>query len=173
MTSNDLEKLLPALGIIVTLIVSHIWHSEPPTSTPTQGKTITGGTTPTLLAIALCLSPLFGFGCASANSNTFSAENAAAITADAGMRSYAVYWLSAIGNPGTYNTSVTNLISQRNQVEAASKKIGASIALVEGLRSAYQTNSALQPQLTAAVSTLTGNAAAMMQLVNTFETVTN
>jgi hypothetical protein len=81
------------------------------------------------------------------------------------MHGYAAYWNQAIQNPAAYNRTTNGLVAERATVENDSIQIGASIALVESLRESYQTNSAVKPQLQAAVTSLAQNAGNIVSYV--------
>ncbi len=164
-TLLNTPDIISAALLIVSLLWSHFNHSAPATGNQ--------GGIGVKLMLALALPALLFTGCAGVNNNTFAGERAAAATADASMRAYAVYWTKAEANPVAYHRTLAGLDSERATLEAASIKVGASIELVENLRAAYATNSAVQPQLNAAVSALASNAGEIVSLVNTFTSVTN
>ncbi len=163
---NGPDALAVCLGA-----VSWIWGMVTHSGTPPPPAG-TGGPRAALL-LCLVLPSLVFTGCAGTNANVFTAERSAAVTSDAALRAYAVYWTKAEANPVAYHRTLAGLDSERATIEAASIKIGASIELAENLRVAYATNSAVQPQLNAAVSTLAANAAGIVTLVNTFTSVTS
>ena len=153
--------------LAVTTILSHFSHTTP-TNTSNGGN---GGKTTLLLM--LLLPAMLLAGCAGLNANTFAAEQSAAATSDAAMRAYSVYWAKAEANPTAFHRTLPALDAERAKVEATAIQIGSSIELVENLRSAYQTNSAVQPQLQAALTTLAQNAGYIVILVNGFTSPTN
>ena len=120
---------------------------------------------PLSLAMLACLA-VAAVGCASFSSRVFQLERAAASTADASMKSYAVYWQSAKKDPAAFHRTAEGLDSERKEVEALSVKIGTSIELTESLRKSYATNAAVRPALEAAMRTVGEN------LSNTIATVT-
>jgi hypothetical protein len=171
--ASDLLNAPDIIGLLATgigLLLSHFTHSAPDTST---GSGKAGG----VAGLLVCLSAaslFFATGCASSPSRVaFNAELAAASTSDAALRSYAVYWEKAYASPATFHRTADGLVTERQQVENISVKIGSSIALVETLRESYQTNSAIEPQLNAAVAALTQNTAQIVPFITSFLTITN
>jgi hypothetical protein len=152
------EDTVGLLLAIIGWFTSHVAHAGDPTAPPSaNGKT-------TLLAL-LILPALFFTGCAGLSSNTFSAEQAATAASDAALKSYATYWDAAYTNPTAYHRTTDALIAERAQVQAASVKVGSSIELVENLRESYATNSAVEPQLQAAVAALAQNSGSIVTYV--------
>jgi hypothetical protein len=172
--TSDLLNAPDIIGFIATgigLLMSHFTHSTPPDNASGSGKT---GGAAVLLVCAGAASLFLFTGCASSPSRVaYNAELAAASTSDAAMRSYAVYWEKAYASPATFHRTVDGLVTERQQVENISVKIGSGVALVETLRESYQTNSAVEPQLNAAVAALTQNTAQIVPFITSFFTVTN
>jgi hypothetical protein len=164
------QDFVGAVLVGVGLIWSHFDNSNTPTGSSGTGKS---GTATSLLVLCLLPALLLGSGCANVNQNAFTAELAAASTSDAAMRGYAAYWNQAIQNPAAYNRTTNGLVAERATVENDSIQIGASIALVESLRESYQTNSAVKPQLQAAVTSLAQNAGNIVSYVTGLFASTN
>lgn len=171
------QDFIGAVLIVAGLIWSHFNHtSGSSNSSSGAGGPPGGGATSGTSAILLLLLPvlLLTNGCANVSENAYTAELAAASTSDAAMRGYAAYWDQAIQNPAAYNRTTNDLVTERATVESDSVKIGAGIELVEGLRESYQTNSAVAPQLQAAVTSLTQNAGDIVSYVTSlFSSSTN
>jgi hypothetical protein len=163
-SGSESETIGGAVAALIVFGLTHNWHSSTP---PKSG----GGAVSVFLAVALV-----GFscvGCSGLNRQAFNAENAAAVTADAGMRSYAVYWEKAWQDTNAFHTTHEKLLSQRQDLENISVKIGGGIALVESLRTSYATNAAVESQLRAAVASLADNTGQIVPYINSFLTVTN
>jgi len=104
-----------------------------------------------LLACIVALST----GCKNtASRNVFNVEFAAASTADAFMKGYAVYWKAATNCPPCYNVDMGYLMIQRAQLGSLAKKVGASVEVVENLRVANTTNNEIAPVLETAILSL-------------------
>lgn len=122
--------------------------------------------TTALLALTLGLC-----ACSSLSNSVFRTELAAASSADAALRGYAVYWKTATNNPPAYNRTLDGLLAERALIEGLSKKVGASIEISESLRQSYATNSAVKPALEASLLTLSGNVSNIIAVVGQFISV--
>jgi len=159
-------------------IISAIWLG---TNTPGQSQssppTANGGTSKAgvaALLFALGVASLLLTGCAgSLNKKAFDAEMTAATTAHVAMTGYGAYWDKAWGTPAAFNRTSQDLIAERQKVSAVSVKIGTGIEIVEGFRRSYETNSAVKPQLTAAITSLADNTGQLVPFVLSFITITN
>jgi hypothetical protein len=100
-------------------------------------------------------------GCASFSTNTFRTEQT--LTGIA----YTAYvgYTNALFN-GTLKISS----DQSNEVRSARLKFAASVKTVDLWRTAYETNSAVQPQLQAALDALSQNTTNFVNLIHLFET---
>lgn len=125
------------------------------------------------LLLALGAAALFFTGCADLSGNAFKAEYAAAASSDAAMKGYAAYYTQAVATPEKFNRTANGLKTERQKLSDLSIKIGGAIELAENLRVAYATNSAVKPQLQAAVTSLTLNAAGIVATASSFLTTTN
>ncbi len=153
---------------LVVLLVSAIWshfsHASPPDAT--GGSSKAGGVG---LLVSLGVASLLLTGCAgSLNKKAFDAEMTAATTAHVAMTSYGVYWDKAYANPTAFNRTPAALVTEREKVSAVSVKIGTGIEIVEGFRQSYATNSAIKPQLTAAITALSDNTGQLVPFVLSF-----
>lgn len=107
-------------------------------------------------------------GCASFNATTFRSEKAAADTARGAVHAWNQY--IAVASNQVSQAECVKLMQAQAQIYEASRRLGATIQVVDGLRLAYATNSAntnltaLQAGLDAVVSQGTGIA----ELVRTF-----
>ncbi|HVU07857.1 MAG TPA: hypothetical protein VHG89_04860 [Verrucomicrobiae bacterium] len=161
------EDFIGFVLVVAGLVWSHFTHSTADSPPNNSGST-------TALLLLLLLPVLFlANGCSSLSSNAYTTELAAASTSDAAMRGYAAYWNQAAQNPAAYHRTLDGLQSERAAVEDASIKVGASIELVEDLRESYATNSAVKPQLQAAITSLADNAGNIVTYINSLMTVTN
>ena len=158
--------VISAVLLIVSLAWSHFTHASDTTLPPSLKPTV-------LAVIAVGTAAILFTGCATANRNVFSAEQAAAATSSAALQSYAIYWNKAEANPAAFHRTLPALADERAKVEATAVQIGSSIDLVENLRAAYVTNSAVAPQLNAAVAALAQNAGYIVILVDSFTSPTN
>lgn len=96
-------------------------------------------------------------GCASFSTNVFRTEQTLTGTA------YIAYvgYTNGLAN-GTIKPSVT----ESNAIRTARLDFSASVSAVESWRSAYETNSAVKPQLQSALDALTANSSKFVALIN-------
>jgi hypothetical protein len=166
------EDFIGLVLVVAGFAWSHLTHATTDAPPNNSSGTSSGGAT-TLLLLLLLPVLLLVNGCSSLSQNAYTAELAAASTSDAAMRGYATYWNQAAQNPSAYHRTLDGLQSERAAVEDASIRVGASIELVENLRESYATNSAVKPQLQAAMASLANNAGNIVAYVNSLMTVTN
>jgi hypothetical protein len=111
-----------------------------------------------LTAVVAVVASLVMVGCASFSTNTFRAEQTAvnmAFTAYQGWTNYlALFPVSA---------------ERSNAVKTARLQFAATVGTVEALRVAYETNSAVKPQLQATLLTLADQSSNVVWLVNFFQ----
>jgi len=167
MNDATAEIIIAGLGALIGVVWGICHRANPNAGSDAAGSKIG-------LLLALALPALLFTGCAHDPSKlAFQAETLAATSADAAMRSYASYWNKAIVTPEKFHRTEKGLQDERAMLSDASIKTGASIELVENLRVAYVTNSAVKPQLQSALLTLTDNTAGIVTLANTFLNSTN
>ena len=99
----------------------------------------------------------FVIGCANFSTNAFRAEQTAVNLA---YSSYVVY------TQALYTGTLKISVDQSNAVKEARLKFAASVGVTEGLRAAYATNSAVQPQLQAALDALNGQSSNVVWLIS-------
>lgn len=111
-------------------------------------------------------------GCASFNATVFNTEKTSADAGVAALHAYNQLYQIEIQDAGTNAAKVAEINAQRDQVFDASRKLGASLRLVESLRLAYLTNAADTNKiaLQSGLSGLTDNSSNITALVHVFIT---
>lgn len=111
-------------------------------------------------------------GCASFNATVFNTEKTAADTGVASVHAYNQLHDIEISDAGTNTAKIDDINRQRDQVYEASRRLGASLRLVETLRLAYATNSASTNKiaLQSGLSALSENSSNIAALVHVFIT---
>lgn len=105
-------------------------------------------------------------GCRSLNATVYNTENTAVDTVTAGVRGFNTYYVGQTN--GATAEQLSDLNRKRDSLYEATKGFGLAVAEVDALRRAYQTNSAVQPQLEAALTALTGQSSNIVNLVQHF-----
>jgi hypothetical protein len=119
----------------------------------------------------LCLGASLGIivatatGCAGVVNTAQKTESAMTSLADGAMKGWAAYYKSATNNPEAFHTTLETLEAQRMQVDTLARNIGADLAAVDGFISAYQTNSATEPALQAAIDASAADAAGLASVI--------
>lgn len=126
--------------------------------------------TPKFLPLAALLTLLTG--CASFNATVFNTEKTAADTSVAAVHAYNQLYAIEVQDAGTNAAKLAQINSERDQVYDASRRIGASLKLVEALRLAYVTNSADTNRLAlqSGLSGLSQNSSNITALIHVFIT---
>jgi ABC-type transporter Mla subunit MlaD len=119
-----------------------------------------------LLSIAAIVPLLFALGCASFVGNAKKTEYATAKLADGAMQSWAVYYKAATNNPAQYGTTLDGVEKMHSQVNALSKKVGASLHTVNTFVDAYAANSATKTALQSAIDAAASNASELVTLIS-------
>lgn len=96
-------------------------------------------------------------GCASFSTTVFRSEKLAADTGVAVVSAFNAYARTQTNNP--------DIRGQQNMVWDASRKLSASLAVLESMRSAYDTNGVTQGQVTAALMAVNGQSSNLLWLV--------
>ena len=102
-------------------------------------------------------------GCSSLSTQTFNTLKLAEDSARAGVASWNTYSNIVFSTPGA---NLAKLEQDTAKVYSVSRQVGASIAVAEGLREAYTTNSAAGTQLTAILTTVSQESSNLVWLVN-------
>lgn len=107
-------------------------------------------------------------GCASFNSTTFRLEKAAADAGTGAVHAWNAYYPAATN--GASQAECVKLTAEQTQVYEASRKLGATLQVIEGLRLQYVANSANTnlTALQAAVEAAGSQSGAIVLLVKTF-----
>jgi hypothetical protein len=103
-------------------------------------------------------------GCKSPNATVFRAEKLAAITATESVRAFNQYYRISTNNASA--AKLAELDQQKFVVHEASRRLGASLAVTETLRTAYATNGATKTQLLGTLTALNENASNVVWTVN-------
>ena len=98
----------------------------------------------------------FVIGCASFSTNTFRTEQTAVNLAYAGYVGY---------TQALYSGTLKISADESNAVKQARLKFAASVGVLESWRAAYQTNSALESQVTAALEATLSQSSNMLWLI--------
>lgn len=149
-TSNETESIGGALAILIVFLISHVWHSEPPSATPptTTTPSSTAGTLSALLLIG-ALAVTFSTGCNTTPQRVaYQAAATTQVTVDTAMTVWGDY--VAANHPGT---------NAEAKVAAAYEKYQASFAIVADAGAAYAATGGTNGTAQAALDVASGNAA--------------
>src|SRR5690242_4138524 len=112
-------------------------------------------------------------GCAGPAANARKTEAAVAGLADGAMKAWAVYYHAATNNPAQFGETLVSVEQQHQQVNLIAKRVGAGLSTLSTFTSAYETNSATEPALTAAISAVSADASQLASLIAGFSGKTN
>lgn len=119
---------------------------------------------PLLWLVAL---PLFLFGCASFPTTVFRLEKTSADTAHAAVQAFNLYYQSATN--GADVKTIAALNDDRDQIYDASRRLSASLSVLEAVRAQYATNAAVKGQVQGALSAVSAQSSNVLWLVNYFK----
>ena len=128
-----------------------------------------------LLATAIGIAGLLcmAASCQSFINTTQKTEYALAQAADAGMKSWATYYKAVTNNPAAFNRTLAGIENDHVQVNALSIKVAAGLKTLDTLTANAQTNSAVQPAVTAALNSIAADVPALLTFIGTITSTTN
>lgn len=105
-------------------------------------------------------------GCASFSTTVFRLEKAATDAAYAGVGAFNSYYAEAALSADSNTLATLNM--ERGAVYDCSRSFSASVSYLEGLRSSYETNSALKGQVRGAVETVSLQSSNLVWIIEYF-----
>jgi hypothetical protein len=112
-------------------------------------------------------------GCSNFAVQARKSELATATLADGAMKSWAIYYHAATNNPASLGTTLAEVESAHTNVNRIARDLAAGLAAVDTFATAYETNSATQPALQAAMDALAADASELTGFVATLLGRTN
>lgn len=100
------------------------------------------------------------FGCAKFGTNVFRTEQTTVNLAHAAYVGY---------TNGLYSGAIHVTTTQSNEIRQARLRLAGSVATLDGWRVAYETNSAVKPQVQAALDAVLQDSSGLLYLVNLYK----
>lgn len=116
------------------------------------------------IILPLCL---LAAGCANFVKNAKKIEYSTAVTVDGAMKAWAQYYHAATNNPASFGTTLSQIETNRLQVNALARRVGIGMQTLDLYLAAYQTNSAVEPAIQATVDSLVTTGPAIVSFVQT------